>query len=262
MIALKDVSCGYEGRAVLQGLNLELGRGEKTALLGPNGSGKTTLLQTISGCLAPVGGDLRLNGREIPFMRHKERAREMACVPQDIHTPFDVRVFSLVLMGRYPYVGVFGGYSREDRDKAKKALEDTGSLGLRSRSSRTLSGGELQRVLISRALAQDPGLLLLDEAASNLDVARKAEIFGLLRRNGSSELSVLAAVHDLNLAALYFDRLIFLKGGGIVQDGPVSKVFNAEVLSRVFEVRVSVFIHPQAGVPQAFFVPDAPGGSS
>ena len=261
MISLIGVSCGYRGRAVLKDIDLKLERGEKAALIGPNGSGKTTLLQTISGCLPPISGILRLAGQDIPCMRPRERAREMACVPQDMHTPFDIRVISLVLMGRYPYVGVFGGYSDEDRAKAGRALANTGSLELRDRSCRTLSGGELQRVLISRALAQDPGLLLLDEAASNLDVARKAEIFGLLRRNGSRDLSVLAAVHDLNLAALYFERLIFLKGGRIVQDGPVSKVFNSDVLSRVFDVRVSVFNHPEAGVPQAFFVPDSDGGS-
>ncbi len=261
MISLKGVSCGYEGRTVLEDIHLELLCGEKAALIGPNGSGKTTLLQTISGCLPPISGELRLGGLDVSCMRPRERAREMACVPQDMHTPFDIRVMSLVLMGRYPYVGVFGGYSDQDKAKAWQALADTGSLELRDRSCRTLSGGELQRVLISRALAQDPGLLLLDEAASNLDVARKAEIFGLLRQNGSKGLSVMAAVHDLNLAALYFERLIFLKGGRIVQDGPVSKVFNSEVLSRVFDVRVSVFIHPEAGLPQAFFVPDSCGGA-
>ncbi|MFP4168989.1 MAG: ABC transporter ATP-binding protein [Desulfonatronovibrionaceae bacterium] len=265
MISLHKVDCGYKGRTVLKGVDLKIYRGEKAALLGPNGSGKTTLLQTVSGCLEPLAGSLWMGGREVPLMGYKERARQMAGVPQDMHVPFDIRVMSLVLMGRYPYTGILGGYSEEDRDRALAALEDTGSLELRSRSSQTLSGGELQRVLISRALAQEPDLLLLDEAASNLDVARKAEVFGLLRQEGSRDLSVLAAVHDLNLAALYFDRLIFLKGGRIVQDGPVDQVFNSRDLSRIFEVRVSVFIHPEAGVPQAFFVPDpccGPGGIS
>jgi iron complex transport system ATP-binding protein len=158
-------------------------------------------------------------------------------------------------MGRYPYLSRWGGYSHADREAALQAMEDTGTIHLAERMITEVSGGEAQRVIIARALAQQTDLLFLDEATSNLDVSGKIRIFDLLRRKNSSGTTILCAMHDLNLAALYCRRLIFLKAQGIVLDGPTEETFKDEALSTIYETDVRVCRHPVTNDPQALFVP-------
>lgn len=257
MIALHNVSCGHGNRAVLQNVNLHIAPGEMVGLLGPNGSGKTTLLLTLSGVLPPLAGTLHLNGSDAAPLTPKERAIRVASVPQRVGEQPDMDAFSLVLMGRYPYISFLGGYSAEDRNIAYAAMHETSTAHLAHRSAATLSGGEFQRVLIARALAQQTDCLLLDEATSGLDIARKVEVFRLLHARNAQGTTVVTAIHDLNMAALYCTRLIFLHQGRVVQDGPVQKVFTQEHLSAIYGTPVHIVPHPVTGTPQACFAAPA-----
>lgn len=265
MIELSRVHAGYGRRTdspggsdVLHGVSLSVAPGELVGLLGPNGSGKTTLLLVLSGVLAPRSGSVTLDGAPLHRMRPRERARRIAAVPQrPEHIP-DLDALSLVLMGRYPHTTLLRGYGPDDHAAAVAALRDTGCAHLAARGARTLSGGELQRVLLARALAQGADTLLLDEATAGLDVARALDILDLLHARHLAGARIVAAVHDLNLAALYCTRLIFLKHGRVVEDGPVDRTFTAAVLSEVYEAPVVVRPHPVTGAPQASYMPGVP----
>lgn len=258
MIELSCVHTGYGDTGdVLRDVSLSVSPGELVGLLGPNGSGKTTLLLVLSGVLAPRSGTVTLDGAPLHRLRPRERARRIAAVPQrPEHIP-DLDALSLVLMGRYPHTTLLRGYGPDDHAAALAALRDTGCAHLAARGARTLSGGELQRVLLARALAQGADTLLLDEATAGLDVARALDILDLLHARHRAGARIVAAVHDLNLAALYCTRLIFLKHGRVVKDGPVERTFTADVLSDVYETPVTVHPHPVTGAPQACYVPGA-----
>ncbi|UZP67138.1 ABC transporter ATP-binding protein [Desulfovibrio mangrovi] len=258
MITLTNVTCGYAGQPVLRDVNLCIHSGEMVGLLGPNGSGKTTLLLTLSGVLPPISGEMRLANDDAATLAATERAKRLASVPQRLGEQPHMEAFSLVLMGRYPYISFLGGYSAEDRNIALGAMQETRTAHLAHRSAQALSGGEFQRVLIARALAQQTPCLLLDEATSGLDIARKVEVFRLLHARHAQGTTVISAIHDLNMAALYCERLIFLKEGRIVLDGPVSDIFTEQHLSDIYETRIHIISHPVTGVPQACLSPLLP----
>lgn len=258
MLEVRDLAAGYDGRPVLGGISLKARGGESVALLGPNGSGKTTLLRCVSGVLRPRSGGIWLAGRAVEGLRPRERARLAAVVPQRAACPPGLSVRRMVLLGRYPYLSWLGGYGRRDHEAAERALAATGAAGLAGRRVDELSGGELQRVLLARALAQESPLLLLDELAAGLDLARMVELFDLLERRRAAGACVLMAMHDCNLASLYATRLIGLKSGQILFDGPASAIFTEENLSALYDVPIRVFPHPRWGLPQA--LPDSAAG--
>lgn len=257
MVEIRDVSAGYNGQPVLRGISLTFQDGEFTGILGPNGSGKTTLIRALSGILPCTAGSISIAGRDIKTLSAKVRARHCATVAQKNPGLSGVHAMSLVLMGRYPYVSFLGGYSRQDHRRAREAMEETRCLHLEQRGTEALSGGELQRVITAKALAQDTELLLLDEAASHLDVARTMDLYDLLRAKNTAGLTVLTVAHDLNLAALYCQRLVFLKNGSVAADGPTRKIFTAQNLSEIYETPLAVAPHPVTGDPQAYLVPRA-----
>lgn len=254
-IAVRNLCAGYGAKPVLRDVNLDIAPGEMTGLLGPNGSGKSTLLRVLSGVLPPESGTVCLQGRDLYALAARRRARLCATVAQRNPGLSETRVAALVLMGRYPYISFLGGYTEQDHLLARQAMEATGVWDLRKRAGKHLSGGELQRTVLARALAQGAEILLLDEAASNLDVARTVEFHDLLHTRNAQGLTVLTVGHDLNLAALYCRRLIFLKQGRILHDGPTAEVFTAKVLSEIYETPIRVAQHPITGAPQAYLVP-------
>lgn len=191
----------------------------------------------------------------------RQHAMNVASVPQRPDTVPHMPSRSVVLMGRYPYVSFWGGYGQQDYEAADNAMQETATAQFAERPASHLSGGEFQRVLIARALAQSAPCMLLDEATSGLDIARKVEIYDMLRRKHAQGLTVVAAIHDLNLAALYCDRLIFLKDGKIELDGSTQDVFTEANLSRIYEAPVRVVRHPDHDVPQALFMPAFNAGS-
>ncbi|MEA5089332.1 ABC transporter ATP-binding protein [Solidesulfovibrio sp.] len=255
MIRIQGLCAGYGDADVLGGIDLHIAPGEMVGLLGPNGAGKTTLLLAATGILAPRRGSVRLDGRDAAVLSARQRARLVAAVPQRADNAGELRVRALVLMGRYPYLRFLGGYDEDDETAARAAMEAVGVAHLAARRLGELSGGEFQRVLAARALAQDAKALILDEASAGLDIARKMELYGLLAARNAAGATIVAALHDVNLAALFCNRLIFMKNGNIAADGPVAAVFTSETLSRIYDTDILVVAHPRSGLPQALAVP-------
>ena len=251
VLRIAGVRAGYGGQSVLHEAGFTLHAGECAALLGPNGSGKTTLLRALSGVLMPQAGTIEIQGRPLAALKPRERARMVAVVPQRGQLPQGLTARQMVLLGRFAHLSWLGAYGREDYAAADRALEETGAAPLAHRRLTELSGGELQRVLLARALAQESPLLLLDELAAGLDWARMVDLFDLLERRRAAGACVLMAVHDCNLAALYATRLMGLRDGNLVFDGPVAKVFTEENLGALYNIPICVLPHPRWGLPQA-----------
>lgn len=251
MIVCTGLCAGYGARAVLRDVDFRAGAGEFVAVLGPNGSGKTTLLRVLSGGLSLQAGTVHLCGRDLHSLRPKERAHGVAVVPQRVESLPPVLARDLVLLGRYPYVSWMGVYSNKDYAAVAAALEEVGAETLAQRPVRELSGGELQRVLLARALAQDTPVLLLDELTAGLDLARMVDLFDVLDSRRRAGVCVVAVMHDVNLAALYATRLVGLKDGSLRFDGAVDQVFTEETLRDLYTIPIHVFPHPVEAVPQA-----------
>ena len=254
-LELAGIAAGYEGAAALAGVSLAVGPGENVILLGPNGSGKTTLLRCAAGILRPLAGSVRLCGELAECLSARARARRVAVLPQQPERPRGLSVRDLVLLGRFPWLSWSGIYSRADHAAAARALAAVDAEHLAARRVETLSGGEWQRALLARALAQMDGvaapLFLLDELTASLDPARAEEVFALLGERRLAGAALLQAAHDCNLAARHATRLVGLKAGRILFDGPVGDVFTEENLSALYDLPCRVFRHPDGDIPQA-----------
>lgn len=261
-VRLRDVVFAYHDRQVLAGLSMELAPGERVAVIGANGAGKTTLLKMIGGLLHAQAGSVRIDGNEVAEIPRRQIARLVAMVPQELVIPFSFTVREMVELGRTAYMGLFGGCDAADRRAVDHAMEATDSTYLASRVMNELSGGERQRVLVAMALAQQPRILLLDEPTQRLDLTRQAEILDLVRDVSTEHgLTVLAAIHDLNLAALYFDRLIVLSGGAVVADGAPRDVMNAGVLEPAYAGPLRFLRVAESATPIVLPAPKSIGAS-
>jgi iron complex transport system ATP-binding protein len=243
-IVFDDVSFayGHGSGAVVDHVSLQISAGDMVGLLGPNGAGKSTVLRLATRVLRPTEGRLLLQGDELGSLDRREIARRVAVVPQDFSVQFAYTVQQIVEMGRMPRIGTFGIVHSADHQAVVEALESTGMLPLAGRIWSELSGGEKQRALIALALAQDTPILLLDEPTAHLDIRHQIEVLELLRRlNRERGLAVLAALHDLNLAARYFPRLV-LFAGRVIADGPPAQVLDEPTLSRIYQTPVQVGI--------------------
>ncbi|WP_232666350.1 ABC transporter ATP-binding protein [Pseudonocardia sp. TRM90224] len=235
MITAQDIVAGYAGTPVLAGVGLAAGDGAVVGLIGPNGSGKSTLLRTLYAALAPSGGAVLLDGESVAALPGGELARRVAVVAQEHPPELPITVAEMVLLGRSPHRGTFQAYTAADHRIAATALRRVGMREHAERGFATLSGGEKQRVLIARALAQETGHLLLDEPTNHLDIHYQHEILALVRTLGVTTVVVL---HDLNLAARYCDELVLLDAGRVARAGPVADVLRPEVLEPVYRVGV------------------------
>jgi len=258
LLAFDAVSAGYApDLLVVRDVALAAQPGEMLALVGPNGAGKSTILRLASRVLRPQQGRVLLDGRELQRLAAREVARQVAVVPQDTSLAFGLLARELVALGRTPHLRLLGGFGRQDREAVDWALEATGTTALADRFVDELSGGERQRVMVARALAQRPRVLLLDEPTANLDlhhqVASLDVIRGLAQEHG---LAVLAALHDLQLAALYCDRVILLDQGQVVAQGSPEDVFTPSLLLATFGQPVAVAAHPTHGVPMVWLAPN------
>jgi iron complex transport system ATP-binding protein len=235
LIHVSQVCFDYGGPPVLAGISLDVCAGERIAILGPNGAGKTTLLKLLSGAKSPSKGSIRLEGRVLHAMPRAEVARKIAVVPQDLAVPFAFTAREIVELGRTPHVGLLRGFQMEDRDAVEQAMQLTDTLHLGGRIVNELSSGERQRVIIAMALAQQPEILLLDEPTHLLDITRQAEILDLIAElNRSRRLTVVAAIHDLNLAGRYFHRLVILHRGGVLAEGAPEAVLRADIVEEAY----------------------------
>jgi iron complex transport system ATP-binding protein len=251
-IQIENLSFGYGERLVLDGISLAIEKGEMIGVLGPNGSGKTTLLKILSSVLSGRG-KVELNGKDIRNYGRRELSRLFAVVPQESQINFPFTVAEIVLMGRASHHSPIGLEGERDLEAARKSLEATETASLADRYLHELSGGEKQRVMIARALAQEPEILLLDEPAAFLDLKHQVRVFDLLRRlNRERGLTIVAALHDLNLAALFFPRLAMLSGGKIFRDGPAREVLSEKNIEEVYGVQVRVEMDASRERPQVF----------
>jgi len=256
VVRVSDLWCGYGPDPVLKGISFGIHRGEFVGILGPNGSGKTTLLLALTGILSPSSGSVEIFGESLATLGPKSRARKMAAVSQDADVRFPFSCEEVVHMGRYPHQKRWRMDSPEDAAVVDRALEITETTPLAPRLITAVSGGEKQRVTMAKALAQDTPLLFLDEATSAMDIHRKLQIFGILERlNRETQLTVLAVLHDVNLAALYCDRLIFLKEGNLAADGPTASVLTPEILEELYQTRVRVYPVEGTDKRQVIFLP-------
>ncbi|MCE5315634.1 MAG: heme ABC transporter ATP-binding protein [Armatimonadota bacterium] len=249
-ITAENVYAGYNDVRVLNGISLDVAESEFVGIIGPNGSGKTTLLRAMSRALPPQSGFVKYKNKNIYSISARDYARKVAVVPQDTMVAFDFSVMEVVLMGRSPRLGRFAVESSHDLAIAMDCLNRTGTDHLKDRPINALSGGERQRVMMARALAQEPEVLLLDEPTSHLDISFQFEIMDLVRGlNKSHGLTVLAVLHDLNLAAQYCDRLVMIGQGSVQACGSPEEVITSESIRRVYGAEVWVRRHPTTHRP-------------
>jgi iron complex transport system ATP-binding protein len=232
---------GYGAQPVLHGFSLAVERGDFMALLGPNGSGKSTCIRLLAGVIHPSGGEVRLDGHDIAALPRRTVARRLAVVPQMTSPSFAFTVHEYVMMGRAPHLGRLQAESREDREIVAEALALTEAFELADRPVTELSGGELQRVTIARAVAQQADIMLLDEPTAMLDINHQIEIFELLRGlNASRDVTILCVSHDLNSAAEYCPLLVLMRDGVVVADGAPAEVITEERIADVYGAKVLV----------------------
>jgi iron complex transport system ATP-binding protein len=242
LLHVKGVTFGYNRKPLLYDVEMRVRAGEMIGLLGPNGSGKTTLLRLISGVLHPWQGNVLLEERDLHQWSRRSVAQRIAVVPQELHMPFAYTVEHMVSLGRAPYMNFFGSPGQHDRERVENALHAAGIASFADRVFNELSGGERQRVMIAMALAQEPKLLLLDEPTSHLDIKYQIDTLELVQHlNREMGVTVIAAMHDLNLAARYFPRLLLFQRG-VVADAAPTEVLEPGLLSRVYGVSVQVGI--------------------
>jgi iron complex transport system ATP-binding protein len=254
-IRIHDLSFAYKDKPVLDGISLSIDKGEMIGLIGPNGSGKTTLLKIFSAVLT-ASGEVQLNGRNIRTYGRRELSRLFAMVPQESQILFPYTVAEIVLMGRASYHSPLALEGERDIEVARASMELTDCLSFADRYLHELSGGEKQRVIIARALAQEPEILLLDEPSAFLDLRHQVQVFELMRRlNRERGLTIVAALHDLNLAALFFPRLVMLREGKIYRDGSPKEVLTEETIEEIYGIKVRVERDASSERPQIFVCP-------
>ena len=258
MSAAAAIGLGYQvgGSALLHGVDLDVARGEFLGVIGPNGAGKTTLLQLLSGELDPTSGRVEIGGRDISEMTLTELSLLRAVLPQHHVLQFAFRCLDVVMMGRYPH----GGSEADARAAADRVMIETDTASLADRLYPTLSGGEQARVSFARVLAQATPLILLDEPTGSLDLRHQELVMGTLRGLAGRGVTIVAVLHDINLAARFVDRLAILDGGLVRAVGTPEGVLRPDVLGSVYGIDVKVVPHPEAGCPLILPIGDGRAG--
>ncbi|WP_135829271.1 heme ABC transporter ATP-binding protein [Halorussus halobius] len=259
MIRIDDVAVELGGTRILDDVDAHVERGRFVGLVGPNGAGKTTLLRTVTGALDPDRGEVRLDDDPVQGLTSKQASRRVAVVPQDTHLSFDFPVEEVVAMGRHPHRSRLSGSDERDRERVAAAMERTEVDHLADRPITAVSGGERQRVLLARALAQDAPVLLLDEPTASLDINHQVRTLELVRRLVDDDgKTVVAAIHDLNLAAHYCDDLLLLADGEVRASGDPASVLSENHLEAAFDTRAVVSRHPVTGSTYVTALPERP----
>jgi len=256
VIRLDDVALLLGETTVLEGVSFSVERGEFVALIGPNGAGKTSLLRTVNGVLEPDTGTVEIDDDRVATLSSKAVSRRVATVPQDTHVGFSFTAEQVVEMGRTPHRSRLDW--RDDADTIEAAMARTETLGLRERAVDSLSGGERQRVLLARALAQEPDALLLDEPTSSLDINHQVQVLGLVADLVTESRAALAAIHDLDLAARFCDRLLLLSNGEIRARGPPEQVLTDPGLADAFGTETAISRDHVTGTPRVAAFADRP----
>ncbi len=257
MVQIINLSCGYGSKIVLYDISFNINRGEFLGIIGPNGSGKTTLLRAISRVIAPIKGEIFIEGRDVRTIPAKELARGIAVVSQT--SPLNqMTVEEFVLLGRVPHYHRFQFFEvKRDREVAVRSMDLTGISNLKDRPVSQISGGEKQLVFIARALAQEPRLLFLDEPTAHLDITHQVGILDLVKRlNKEFDLTVIAVLHDLNLASEYCHKLLLINKGRIHKIGRPDEVLDYRTIEEVYKTIVVVEKNPISSKPYILLVPE------
>ncbi|GGA42625.1 ABC transporter ATP-binding protein [Paenibacillus physcomitrellae] len=252
MVSLQTarLDIAYEERLIVEDLNIKIPDGKITALVGANGSGKSTILKTMARIHGPKNGSVLLNGKSIHKQSTREVAKQLAILPQNPTAPDGLTVYELVSYGRFPYQKGFGSMSAEDRRVIEWAIEVTAMSDFAERPIEQLSGGQRQRAWIAMALAQETGILFLDEPTTFLDMAHQLEVLELLEElNAEQNRTIVMVVHDLNHASRYAQHMIAIKSGKAVAEGAPTEVMTSEVLQEVFGIEADIILDPRTGVP-------------
>lgn len=256
LLKAERLSGGYGKEIVIKDISFELKPGDFLGIIGPNGSGKSTLLKLLSRVLKPQAGTILFEQREMRKMGLREVSRQVAFVPQESLITFSFSCWEIVLMGRIPHLGRFQQESKRDFAVCEKVLLFTDTLGQKEKKIDELSAGERQRVIIAKALAQEPILLFLDEPTSHLDIGHQIQILDLLKRlNRQTNLTIVIVLHDLNLASEYCQRLVLLNEGRIFKDGRPEEVLTYENIEAVYKTIVIVNKNPLSAKPYVLLVP-------
>ncbi len=255
-IETRDIRFSYNEKEVIKGISFSLAQKEFLGIIGPNGSGKSTLLKTLAGIVRVKQGTILILEQDMLTMDRKMLAQRIAFVPQETHFALDFSVEDIALMGRFPYLHAFQREEKKDLEAVEHALAYVDVMQFRKRPVNSLSSGERQRVVLARALAQQPEILLLDEPTSHLDLHHQHRIMELLTQLNAEGMSIIIINHDLNLASLYCQRLILMHEGCIYADGPPKTLINKETLRCVYRTDVNIIQHPFKDAPQIFLSPE------
>lgn len=251
MLQCINVSAGYGDRLILQNVNLTVMEGEFVGLIGSNGTGKSTFIKCISGLLPLKSGEITICGKKNSRLKNRERARMVAVVPQSYHVEYDFTVEEIVMMGRNPYLGFGKKESQEDYDIVKHAMKLTNTEIFRGRLYNELSGGERQRVILARAIAQKPEIILLDEPTSALDVHHQIEVMELIADlNEKEHITVVAILHDINMASRFCHRMVLLQNGNVAVDGTPSEVISRKNMESLYNMKLMIRESPMFGKPE------------
>ncbi len=237
MLKVENLTFSYNNKCIIENLSFKVDKGDFVGIIGPNGSGKSTLLKNIYRGLTPDSGGVYLDDKDIFKMSHKSTAQKVAVVSQENELHFDFKVEEIVAMGRSPHKKLFDIDDSKDKEIVKNALKYVGLENFSKRNFQKLSGGEKQRVLIARALTQEAKFLILDEPTNHLDINYQMQILELIK---SLDLTVLAALHDLNLAALFCTKLIVVKSGKIIHEGTPEEVLTYNNILDIYGVKTIV----------------------
>lgn len=255
MLEVINLTCGYD-KFLLKDINFKVNSYEFLGIIGPNGSGKTTLIRAISRLIKPIKGKIIYQGKDISKLNFKELAKKIAVVSQDTYFPETMKVEDFILLGRIPHFKKFQFFERKrDYKIVEEAMRLTGTIEIKNRLLKEISGGERQLVSIAKSLSQEPKLLLLDEPTTHLDITHKVKILDLIKRlNKKYGLTVLIVLHDLNLASQYCDRLILLNEGKVHRIGTPNEVLTYQIIEEVYKTIVIVKENPITSKPYIFLV--------
>lgn len=251
MLSFSHAAVGYGEKLVLRDVSFQITKGEYVALIGSNGTGKSTMIKCVSGLLPLEGGEMQICGKDLRRLKARERARMVAVVPQSYYVDYGFTVEDIVMMGRNPYIDLRHRESKKDREIAERAMELTKTTQFRDRLYNELSGGERQRVILARAITQQPQIILLDEPTSALDLHHQIEVMELIRDlNEKEQITVMAVLHDINLASRFCSRIVILKDGKVKADGTPQEVINRDEMEALYDMKLFVKNNPLLGKPE------------
>lgn len=250
-LKVKELEFKIADQQILNGIDLNIKEGQFVGIIGPNGSGKSTLLKNIYRVYKPSKGSISLEDTDIDTMKSKDIAKKLAILSQESSTQFDFTVKDIIKMGRYPYKSMFEDYSKKDTELVDEIIDKLSLQNHKDRSFNTLSGGEKQRVLIARALVQNTDFMILDEPTNHLDIRYQIQLLDIVKSLG---ITVLAALHDINIASLYCDYILVMKDGKIIKSGTVDEIITSETIKEVYGVDSYITENPINKKRQVFYM--------